>query len=123
MDYWFALASVAVKLLTVVLAPILLFYAAVAWHSDHARDSRSRKGALWVLLLAVAALSLSQIMQFYADYSGEWWASFASSALVLALMVFVFMCVRVWVRQEMKPHFVGSRPAAKSVKTRRLKRR
>lgn len=121
------LASALVRIASVVLAPILLLYVAVAWHGARAKASREERSELWMLLLFAAGVGLAELMNFVYEVTGIELASLAASVVVFGLLVALFLTVRTLVHAEMRPHVLAARKEKKTAgapkAARRKKRR
>lgn len=89
-----------VKIVTVVLAPIVLFFALAAWHSRRSKLSSEYCGLFWDIVIAALMLGAAELLAFYGELYGNASATLASSALLLAIMLQFLLLIRKRVREH-----------------------
>lgn len=95
-----AMLSNLVKLVTVVLAPIVFFFALAAWHSKRSKLASEYCGLFWDIVIAALMLGAAEFLAFYGAAESNALASLLSSILLLAVMVQFLLLIRSRVREH-----------------------
>ena len=99
------------RIATVVLTPIIIFYALAAMHSDHGRKSRAYNGSFWVLIVAAVLLSAGELVSVYAQIYGMPHVIAVAAVVRLAVFLLLLWKLHEKTRQSVFEHLKKRRRA------------